>query len=152
MAANGNGNYGGIVLPRWLRWTVYLTSLALFISGALWLVVHYGRGNADDLPPPAQAWLLRVHGLAMLVGLFVYGSLLRTHMINAWQMQRNRSTGVLLAVVLALLTLTGYLLYYGSDESMRSVISIAHWVIGLAIGVVLPFHVWQGRRERRVVR
>ena len=152
MAANGNGNYGGIVLPRWLRWTVYLTSLALFVSGALWLVVHYGRASADDLPPPAQAWLLRVHGLAMLVGLFVYGSLLRTHMINAWQMQRNRTTGVLLAVVLALLTLTGYLLYYGSGESSRPVISIAHWVVGLAIGVVLPVHVWQGRRERKVVR
>jgi len=152
MAWNGNGIYETIILPRWLRWTVYLTTVALFASGAVWLVVHYSRSGAEDLPHPAESWLLRVHGLAMMVGLFVYGSLLRAHMVNAWQMQRNRSTGVLVAAVLAVLTLTGYLLYYASGESARPVISAAHWVIGLAIGVLLPLHIWQGRRERRAVR
>ena len=103
------------------------------------------------MPHPAEHWILRVHGLAMLVGLFVYGSLLRAHMINAWKLRRNRNTGLLVASVLALLTVTGYMLYYVGGETTRPIISIVHWVIGLVIGGLLPFHVWHGRRARNAL-
>lgn len=150
VASSSNRSYETIILPRWLRWTLYLTTLALFVTGALWLVVHFGlrQGAADDLPHPAEPWILRLHGLAMMIGLFVYGSLLRAHMINAWRLRRNRSTGLLVATVFALLTVTGYMLYYVGGETTRPIISVAHWAIGLVIGGLLPFHVWQGRRIR----
>ena len=139
-----------IVLARWLRWTLYLTTTLLFATGGVWLVVHYGftRKSVDDLPHPAEPWILRAHGLAMMVGLFVYGSLLRGHMLEAWSLRRNRITGALVATVLALLTLTGYMLYYVGGETTRPMISVAHWVIGLVIGGLLPLHIWQGRRSR----
>lgn len=154
MALNNKRSYETIILPRWLRWTLYLTTAILLASGVLWLIVRYGfrQGGADDLPHPAEPWILRVHGFAMMAGLFVYGSLLRAHMVNAWRLKRNRSMGVLIAVVLALLALTGYLLYYVGSETTRPVISTAHWVVGLAIGGMLPLHIWQGRRDRRASR
>lgn len=150
MASNNSRSFETIVLPRWLRWTLYATTAVLFATGALWLAVHFGlkQGGADDLPHPAEPWILRVHGLAMMVGLFVYGSLLRVHMINAWKLRRNRNTGLLVASVIALLAITGYMLYYVGGETTRPIISIGHWAIGLVIGGLLPFHVWQGRRTR----
>jgi hypothetical protein len=150
MASNNNNTNKPIILPCWLRWTLYLTTVVLFATGGLWLIVHYGlkQRGADGLPHPAEPWILRVHGLAMMVGLFVYGSLLRAHMINAWKLQRNRSTGVLVVTVLALLTMTGYLLYYVGGETTRPIISVAHWAIGLVIGGLLPFHIWHGRKYR----
>jgi hypothetical protein len=111
-------------------------------------VVHYGlREGPDDLPHPAEPWILRLHGLATMVALFVYGSLLRAHMINAWNLRRNRLTGACIATGLALLTATGYLLYYAGGETTRPLISIAHWAAGLAIGGLLPLHIWKGRRS-----
>lgn len=141
-----------IVLPRWLRWIVYGTTAVLFVTGALWLLVHYGLGRnpADDLPHPVEPWLLRVHGLAMMAGLFVYGALLRAHMVNAWKLQRNRATGILVAAVLGFLAVTGYMLYYASGETTRPVVSAAHWIVGLVVVVVLPLHIWRGRRRRTV--
>jgi hypothetical protein len=137
-----------IVLPAWLRWTIYASTAVLFITGVMWLVAHFGlRDASDDLPHPAEHWILRVHGFAMLVGLFVYGSLLRVHMINAWNMRRNRVTGGIVSCVLLILTLTGYVLYYGT-ETTRPVMSALHWVIGLAISALLPFHIWRGRKSR----
>ena len=138
-----------IVLPAWLRWTIYVSTAALFITGVMWLVAHFGlRDASDDLPHPAEHWILRVHGFAMLVGLFVYGSLLRVHMIHAWTMRRNRVTGGIVSGVLLILTLTGYVLYYGT-ETTRPVMSALHWVIGLAIGLLLPLHIWRGRKSRK---
>src|SRR4051812_26575451 len=119
---NARKTYEAVRLPRWLRWTVYVASAALFISGALWLVVHYGlRKGPDDFPHPTEPWILRVHGLATMVGLFVYGSLLRAHMINAWNLGRNRITGACIATGLVLLTATGYLLYYAGGETARPI-------------------------------
>jgi hypothetical protein len=154
VASNNNRPDETIILPRWLRLALYLTTGVLFATGALWLMVRYGlrQGGVDDLPHPAEPWILRVHGFAMMVGLFVYGSLLRAHMVNAWKLRRNRTTGALVATVLALLTLTGYLLYYVGGETTRPIISVAHWATGIAIGVLLPLHIWRGRRDRSALR
>jgi hypothetical protein len=37
-------------------------------------------------------------------------------------------------------------------ETTRPIVSVAHWVIGLAIGGLLPLHIWQGRRSRNARR
>ncbi len=139
-----------IILPRWLRWSIYATTAVLLLTGLLWVGVRYGirEGGAEGLPHPAEPWLLRIHGFAMMAGLFVYGSLLRAHMINAWRLRKNRVLGTSVTSVLAFLALTGYMLYYVSGEETRPVISVAHWVVGLTIGGLLPLHVWNGRRTR----
>lgn len=90
--------------------------------------------------------MLRLHGMAMMICLFLYGSLLRVHMIKAWHVRRNRTTGLIAVTTFLLLVLTGYLLYYAGDETSRPIISLAHWIVGLGVGAVLPFHIWYGRK------
>jgi len=149
-----NRSYESVILPAWLRWCLYLATIVLFATGGVWLIAHYGMrpDGGDDLPHPAEPWILRLHGFAVMVGLFIYGSLLRAHMLKAWTLKRNRITGACVATVLALLTATGYMLYYVGGETSRPIISIAHWVIGLAIGALLPLHIWNGRRTQRAAR
>ena len=153
-AAGNNRIAESILLPRWLRWSLYAATVALFLTGCLWIGVHFflRPAGADDLPHPAEPWILRIHGLSMLIALFLYGSLLRAHIVNAWKLRRNQVTGTFVATVLLVLTVTGYMLYYVAGEETRPVISIAHWAIGLVIGVLLPIHIWSGRRGRRALR
>jgi len=136
--------------PRWLTWSIYIVTACLLLSGITWLILHFWfqqHGEFGDTINPLEPWALRVHGLAMLLGLFLYGSLLRTHMTRAWHVRRNRVTGVIVSSIIGILTLTGYLLYYSADESVRPFISVAHWAIGLCIAVMLPFHILHGRKR-----
>lgn len=153
--ASGNLRPGeSILLPRWLRWSIYAITSILVVTGILWLAVRYGMRppGEDDLPHPAEPWILRVHGLAMMVALFAYGTLLRSHIVNAWKLRRNRITGTAVATVMLALTVTGYMLYYVAGEAVRQVISVVHWAIGLGVVALLPLHVWSGRRDSKARR
>ncbi len=126
---------------------VYLATAALVFSGALWLVLHYfmvKQGEFGPTPHPAEPWMLRIHGAAAMAGLIVYGSLLPIHVRRAWAVRRNVVLGISVICFMLLLTVTGYLLYYAGSEQLRPIISAAHWVIGLAVPLLLWWHVASG--------
>lgn len=141
-----------IRLQPWHRWSLYVATAVLFASGVLWLALHYvippPTGEFGQTTHPLEPWTLRVHGLAVLVALFFYGSLLRAHIIKAWKRRRNRVSGACMGAVLGLLTISGYLLYYSGGESLRAALSVTHWGIGLALAGVLPLHIYYGRQTR----
>jgi len=140
-----------IKLPRWLRRSVYAVTAILYATGIVWLIAHYTMrtaGSFGETTHPLEPWMLRGHGLAVMLGLFLYGTLLRAHIVRGWRVGQNRLTGALLAAVLLLLTASGYLLYYAGGETLRPILSVAHWATGLAIIVALPLHVRRGRRAR----
>lgn len=129
---------------------VYAGWLLLALSGLVWVVAHYFfRQHTDfgDLPSPAEGWCLRAHGAGVMVFLLVLGSLLPNHVHRALQTRRNRVSGIVLLVVCALLTLTGYGLYYVAAENVRPVISLVHWIVGLAAAGFLPLHALLGKRR-----
>jgi hypothetical protein len=138
-----------IRLQRWHRWSIYLTLASLAITGAVWLLAHYfGRsaGEFADTPHPLEPWSLRLHGLAAFFTLFFAGSLLNSHMRRAWQLRRNRMSGGWTAAVFVVLTVSAYLLYYGGGENMHIVISLLHWIVGLALVPLFVMHILIGRK------
>jgi len=50
---------------------------------------------------------------------------------------------------LALLTVTGYGLWYVAGETSRETWSILHWAPGLAFPLLLVWHIRCGRRHRQ---
>lgn len=129
---------------RWL----YAISGVLFASGLGWLITHYffaGKGEFADMPNPAEPWWLRAHGAAMMGFLITLGSLLPGHVARAWQVRRNHRSGILMLACIALLLLTGYGLYYASEDQTRAWISVLHWGAGLAAAFALPLHVALGK-------
>ncbi len=140
-------------LGGWHQTYLYAIGVILVLSGALWLWFHYFVRIEGDFGPtlhPLEPWWLRVHGISAAAFLIGFGTVLPGHVRRAWSAARNRVTGVIFFSVMLTLTVTGYLLYYVGDEAVRAVMSLVHWVVGLALPLLAVLHVWRGRVWRRL--
>ena len=136
------------------RRALYATLVALIGSGAWWLGAHFAAtlfgSVADDLRRLARESLaLKVHGAAAFVTLLALGAMAAHHVRRGWALDRNRGSGSFVLACFAVLILTGYALYYLVGDDTRASISLAHWVLGLALAPALVIHVILGRRSRR---
>ena len=138
-------------LSRRQRAWIYGVLGALWGSGALWLVAHYffpARGDIGDTPGSAEPWLRALHGAAAFATLWLCGWMWATHVRPWWKNGKRRSSGVLLSAAIALLIVSGYLLYYAADETLRHWIAVLHWVIGLLLGAIVIVHALRSQRYR----
>lgn len=127
----------------------------LWSTGVLWLVFHYflqSGGEFGPTPHALEKWWLSLHGLAAFAGLFAAGTVLPVHALRAWQLNKNRTTGVGMKGALAWLAVTGYALYYFADPEARPWLPWLHWVAGLGLPALITLHIGHGRRRRRVHR
>jgi branched-subunit amino acid ABC-type transport system permease component len=137
-----------------LRW-VYASGLALFASGALWLLFHYFiqvHGEFGERPHALEVWWLRLHGAAAMLMLAVLGSLLPVHVRRGWHQRKNLVAGTIVAAFALLLIVSGYALYYFGSEETRPWISAFHWLLGLGTPALLMWHIVSGRRTRTAAR
>ena len=134
-------------LIRWQRLALYLTGALLVLTGAAWLAVHYSIGaGAGELPHPLEVWSLRLHGLFAFAGAFVLGVLAAGHIPQGWRLSHRRrwegqrSSGMLLCAISALLVLSGYALFYFAPESVRPALGWVHALVGLAMALLIARH------------
>lgn len=118
------------------RRLLHATLAVLVASGAGWALIEY----AGVPPYLGKPFLLKVHGAAAMAALVLVGSLLTRHVRGGWVSRRNRASGAATLGLGALLTLTGYLLYYAGDERVRDVSSYVHLALGLALPIALGVH------------
>ncbi|WP_295009193.1 hypothetical protein [uncultured Dechloromonas sp.] len=138
-----------IALPGRHRRLIYLAFAFLVLSGLVWLGGRYGLRSDPELPHPLEAWALKLHGAAAMLGLLALGSVLPQHVRFAWRARRNRTSGATMLSLAGILILTGYGLYYAADENLRPWISLAHWASGLVLPAGLIWHVAAGRRRKK---
>lgn len=137
--------------PRHRRWLAGIFGL-LWGSGALWLVFHYFLGAEGDygpVPSPLEKWWLGLHGLAAFAALAAAGSVLPVHARRAWELNKNRATGLGMQAALAWLALTGYALYYFADPDTRPWLPWLHWAAGLGLPALVALHIGRGRARRK---
>lgn len=137
-------------LPARREALLHAVIATLWLSGVAWLVFHHFvrmAGEFGELPHPLEAWWLRLHGAAVFVLLWLLGVLWPTHLLPAWR-SRRRASGIVLATLLAVLTLSGWLLYYGSEQA-RDAVSLLHWTVGLAFALPMLWHALRGRGSGR---
>lgn len=133
------------------RGGLYVAGGALLVSGVLWLSVHYLLNGSADAAGPSyslEPFALRIHGAAAMAMLVIIGTLIPTHLADGWSSGENMPTGLGVLTVTTLLTVTGWGLYYAGDEALRSTLSIAHWVLGIAALPLLLVHRSRGRAAR----
>ena len=137
--------------PRWQRWCVHASVLALFGTGVLWLVAHFALstgGDAEGMRHPLEPWALRLHGIAAYVFIATLGSMSAVHVIYGWRARRNRRSGAVFIATAMLLAISALVLYYG-PESMHTPTSALHWAVGLGLVPLLWLHIIiAGRRAR----
>jgi len=132
---------------RHRRW-LYLFASLLWLSGLAWLIAHYALRPGDPLSGahPSEPWWLRVHGAAVIGFLVAFGALLPGHIWRGWRQGLNRASGLAIIAVVAILTLSGYGLYYLVSDEWRGWTSLIHWTIGSSSALALVLHVWLGKR------
>jgi hypothetical protein len=138
-----------ILLTRLQRQSTYATFALLLLTGLCWWALDSQRGENPASTP--QIWLLRAHGGVAMLLLICFGSLLTAHVRIAWALQRNRVLGGTLIATVAMLTATGYGLYYSVGEAMRFWSSWIHFCVGAVAPVLLVVHIWRGRATRRAL-
>ena len=150
-------------LARWQRLSLNATALLLAFTGVAWLAVHYGVGaGAGELPHPAEAWLVKLHGAAGFAALFMLGVLATVHLPRGWKitnpdahhahgspqeghaleasLRSHRRTGIALSTLASLLVLSGYALYYFAPEPLRPALGWVHAGAGLAMAGIGLWH------------
>lgn len=134
-------------LSGWQRLALSLCGALLIASGAGWLALHYTLGaGAGELPHPAEAWLIRLHGLAGFGALFMLGVLAAHHVPHGWRLgarhrfARQRTSGLALCTLAALLAASGYALYYFAPEGVRPALGWVHSAFGLAMALLILAH------------
>lgn len=141
----------GVRLGTRTRWLVQGVCWAAILSGLLWIGLGWGL-DPNDFSDPLRGWrhrLLVLHGSAAYVLLWVTGSLLVLHQMGNWRARRNRASGLALSGVLLLLALSGLTLYYPPHEDWSDVFSLFHQVLGTTVALLVPLHVWFGKRARQ---
>lgn len=134
------------------RVLLYLVLALLFLSGVGWALLNYFADASAGPEAAAKSLAMKVHGAAAMAILVLIGMLLTSHVQRAWRARRNRLNGSILLGVFAVLTLTGYGLYYAGGETLRSCASWIHLAVGLALPVLLLVHVLVGKKTRTTAR
>ena len=135
-------------LPQWQRRSFYAVFGILLTSGAAWLVAHFFLRTAGVFGMtihPLEPWSMKLHGAAAMLALWLVGTLLQLHIRRGLAAGRNLPAGWSMIVLLAVLTLTGYALYYIAGEESRPLWSVAHWACGLLLPPLIWLHVATGR-------
>lgn len=133
---------------------LYSVFSLLWLSGALWLLFHYFMrvpGEFGITPHPAEIWWLRLHGMMVFAVLIALGSVLSNHARRAWQLKKNRFSGLLIKVLLLWLAITGYALYYFASESNENWLPVLHWGAGISVPLMLASHIRMGRKRGNVL-
>jgi hypothetical protein len=150
---NHHPSRGPIQMPAWQRLGLYASLAVVAASGLAWLLVHFSADTAENMTALAgQQWAVRLHVAAALWLLVLLGSLMPLHMRAAWRAGRNRWGGAGLSALMAVLTLTGYLLWYAPEGMARQWAEWLHWAVGCGVPAALVLHIWWGRRTARFQR
>lgn len=138
-------------LAAWQIRLLIVSGTTLWLSGAVWLLLHYYgqvEGDFGAESHPLEPWMLKLHGLALIPSLLGFGGLFVAHVPKGWRDRNRRLVGITLTALVCLLILSGYLLYYVGNDAARSWTSLLHWGFGLSLPVVFLWH-YVGRNEAR---
>ncbi len=140
-----------IRLKRLQRYFLYAVLALLFFSGIAWAYWNYLATSPGDFEASAKVWAMKIHGAATMAILVLIGMLLTGHVRFAWRARRNRANGSIFLSALAVLTVTGFGLYYAGGERLRTWASWIHLGVGLVLPILTLIHIVLGRRSRAAV-
>jgi len=138
-------------LKRLQRYFLYAVLALVFLSGVVWGYWNYFVASPGDFEISAKAWAMKIHGGAAMAVLVLIGMLLNVHVRFAWRAGRNRINGSIFLSALAILTISGYGLYYAGGERLRARTSWIHLAVGLVLPILLLIHILLGRKTRPTV-
>lgn len=121
--------------------TIFLFTLALlFFSGVMEFVLATWYTKQTDLGEQASPWqltTLQIHSVSGFMFMFLFGYLWATHVVPSFRRGRRLFSGLTLTALIVILALTVPLLFYATDETLKSAAAAIHTYLGLAS--IVPF-------------
>jgi hypothetical protein len=139
-----------VPMSRALRRTLLSVCAFLWLSGALWLLLHFlfpQHTAFGALPNPWEAPLLHLHGIIAVAAVFLFGWVGAGHIRARWSQSMNRRSGLWLLGCAAVLVVSGYTLDYSTGAAHDSAAALHEWLGLGAISIALA-HWWRIRRAR----
>ena len=114
-----------------MRTAILSVGGALWLTGAAWLLVHFAFAQHNEfgsLPNPAEPWLMRLHGILAVAGVFLLGWITAAHIPATWRAALSRVSGLWLAACALVLVLSGYALYYSTGAAHEGAGALHEWL------------------------
>jgi len=131
------------------RLCIYGTVGALWLTGCAWLVLdrYFVRhGSFGAMPHPWEPPLLLLHGIIAILSMYLFGWITARHVMRWWPAGMRRVSGGGLAAFIAILIVSGFALFFLTDDGWIRYSAVSHEVLGLAVTVFAIRH-WIYRRR-----
>lgn len=145
-------------MTRFERWTVWISSVATFVTGVVYFWLKYVVVSDDPFAVTNGSWqgpVLKLHIVAAPTLVFAFGLVAVRHL---WRHLRSRVaagrlSGLTGAAALIPMVATGYLIQAVTDEGWLRALAWSHIMLGLLFGAALLAHqVAAGGRQAREQR
>jgi hypothetical protein len=130
-------------MPSWQRSFVICGMLACSITGLTYLLGHEFQIQRHTF---GSHNILVAHGITAMLATLAFGSVLPFHIKAGYKSKRKWLSGFGQLTFLAVLLVSGGLLYYGPEEIRDGVIE-AHWMVGLLFFAIFMLHAFQKIRD-----
>jgi hypothetical protein len=137
-------------MPARRRWGVYLVLGTLWLSGCAWLALDQffqGRGPFGSIPNPLQPAILLAHGIIAILAMYLLGWVSARHVLRWWPARLRRWSGGLLAALFVLLSVSGFALFFVSDDRWQHLAAAAHDILGVGVTAFAIQHWFFARRR-----
>jgi hypothetical protein len=137
-------------MPMRKRLTVYGVFGLLWLSGCAWLVLDQffeSKGQFGAMPNAWEPPILLLHGIIAILSMYLLGWITARHVLRWWPARLRRLSGGTLATVFVLLTVSGFALFFVSDDRWQHLAAVMHDVLGLGITAFAIQHWFFARRR-----
>ncbi len=140
-------------MTRFERWSVWVTSLLTTVTGLVYLWMKYGLESGEPwsvVNHPLQPLILKLHIVTAPLLVFAIGLITLRHVWRHFQnrIRSGRRSGVVMALVIGPMILTGYLIQAVTHEGWLTALAWSHIGFGLVYAVLLIVHQVMLRRDR----
>jgi len=139
-------------MPRRPRVALYIVMGALWVTGCWWLILDQfvaQRGPFGVIPHRLEPPLLMLHGISSIAAMYLLGWVSARHILRWWTSGMRRLSGGLVAAMFALLAVSGFGLFFVSEDEWQRVAAAIHEVLGVAVTVFAVQHwFFRGRPDR----
>jgi hypothetical protein len=137
-------------MPTRQRFTIYVVLGTVWFSGCLWLLLDQffaQPGQFGMTPHPWEPAVLLIHGIVAILSMYLLGWITARHVVRWWPRRLRRVSGATLSAFLALLVVSGFALFFVSDDRWQRFAALAHEVLGLGVTVFGIQHWFFARRR-----
>jgi len=130
-------------MPGTQRFWVYLILGVLWLSGCVWLCLDQFfsmRGAFGKTPHPWEQPIVLAHGIVAIASMYLLGWISAQHVSHWWTKRLRRVSGILLCSFLAVLIVSGFALFFISDDYWQRIAAVIHEISGLGLTPIAIQH------------